>query len=290
MGRFAFLLNTLIDWRASNPSITTSLILPLPGWVLDYSFSPTISWNLRAISTLPSYVGDSEHIHPLPHLLSSTLVILSIRSSNKRGSAASNNNISCRAKTLTGQRWRNPNRSSSTMGSSSYRMALNNTRPYTFTFPPATTALIIIDMQRDFVDPNGFGSIQCGNPEIFSAVRSIVPTIQKVLHVSRAIGLQVIHTREGHRPDLSDLPASKKLRQVSAPMGHHTMGIGDQGPMGRLLVRGEWGHDIIDELKPLPDEVVIDKPGKGSYWGTGLHRALLARGITHLLFSGVTTE
>lgn len=169
-------------------------------------------------------------------------------------------------------------------------MSLPNARPYAFNFPPATTALIIIDMQRDFVDPDGFGSIQCGNSEIFASVRSIVPTIQKVLEVSRGLGLQVIHTREGHRPDLSDLPAAKKLRQVSAPNGHHTMGIGDQGPMGRLLVRGEWGHDIIDELRPLSDEVVIDKPGKGSYWGTGLHRVLLARGITHLLFAGVTTE
>lgn len=169
-------------------------------------------------------------------------------------------------------------------------MSLPNARPYAFAFPPATTALIIIDMQRDFVEPNGFGSIQCGNPAIFAAVHDIVPTVQKVLETSRSIGLQVIHTREGHKPDLSDLPASKKLRQISAPHGHHTMGIGDQGPMGRLLVRGEYGHDIIDELKPLPDEVVIDKPGKGSYWGTGLHRVLLARGITHLLFAGVTTE
>jgi nicotinamidase-related amidase len=169
-------------------------------------------------------------------------------------------------------------------------MTLPNARPYAFTFPLATTALIIIDMQRDFVDPNGFGSIQCGDPEIFSAVRNIVPTLQKVLEVSRSMGLQVIHTREGHRPDLSDLPQSKKVRQVNAPNGHHTMGIGDQGPMGRLLVRGEWGHDIIDELRQLPGEPVIDKPGKGSYWGTGLHRILLARGITHLLFSGVTTE
>lgn len=169
-------------------------------------------------------------------------------------------------------------------------MSLPNARPYAFTFPPTTTALIIIDMQRDFVDPDGFGSIQCGNPQIHSAVRTIVPTIRKVLEVSRNLGMTIIHTREGHRPDLSDLPASKKLRQVSAPHGHHTMGIGDQGPMGRLLVRGEWGHDIIDELKSLPGEVIIDKPGKGSYWGTGLHRILLARGITHLLFSGVTTE
>jgi nicotinamidase-related amidase len=170
------------------------------------------------------------------------------------------------------------------------KMSLPNARPYIYNFPPTSTALIIIDMQRDFVDPKGFGSIQCGNDEIHSAVRVIVPTLQKVLEVSRSLGIQIIHTREGHRPDLSDLPSSKKLRQVSAPNGHHTMGIGDQGPMGRLLVRGEWGHDIIDELRQLPGEPVIDKPGKGSFWGTELHRTLLARGITHLLFSGVTTE
>ena len=170
------------------------------------------------------------------------------------------------------------------------KLSLPDARPYPYVFPPATTALLIIDMQRDFVDKNGFGSIQCGNDEIHSAVRTIVPTIQKVLEVSRQLGMTIIHTREGHRPDLSDLPPAKKLRQVSNPNGHHTMGIGDKGLMGRLLVRGEWGHDIIDELRQLPGEIVIDKPGKGSYWGTGLHRDLLARGITHLLIAGVTTE
>ncbi|UNI22318.1 hypothetical protein JDV02_008217 [Purpureocillium takamizusanense] len=170
------------------------------------------------------------------------------------------------------------------------KLSFPNSRPYAFQCPIATTALIIIDMQRDFLDPNGFGYIQCGNPEIFSSVRKIVPTVRKALDAARSIGMHVIHTREGHRPDLSDLPAAKKLRQVSAPNGHHAMGIGDQGPMGRLLVRGEWGHDVIDELTPHPGEIVIDKPGKGSFWGTGLHRMLLARGITHLLFSGVTTE
>lgn len=169
-------------------------------------------------------------------------------------------------------------------------MSLPNARPYSFNFPLATTAFIIIDMQRDFVDPNGFGSIQCGNPEIFASVRNIVPTVQAVLEVARSMGMQIIHTREGHRPDLSDLPTAKKLRQISAPNGHHTMGIGDKGPMGRLLVRGEWGHDIIDELTPQPGELVVDKPGKGSFWATGLHRSLLARGITHLIFAGVTTE
>jgi len=174
-----------------------------------------------------------------------------------------------------------------------YTMAsftLPNARPYGFKFPLASTALLIIDMQRDFVDPDGFGSIQCGNAAIFSTVRQIVPALQRVLERCRRLGLQVIHTREGHQPDLADLPASKKLRQISAPNGHHTMAIGDRGPMGRLLVRGEYGHDIIDELAPRPGELVIDKPGKGSFWGTGFHQALLARGITHLLVTGVTTE
>ncbi|ETN42696.1 allophanate hydrolase [Cyphellophora europaea CBS 101466] len=173
---------------------------------------------------------------------------------------------------------------------SSPLLSLPSARPYGFQFDPEHTALVIIDVQRDFVDPDGFGAIQCGNAEIFNSVRSIVPAIKDTLTASRRLGLHVIHTREGHRPDLSDLPASKRDRQVNAPSGHHTMGIGDQGPMGRLLVQGEYGHDIIDDLRPLPGESVIDKPGKGSFWETSLHRVLMARDITHLLFCGVTTE
>ncbi|CAD0112542.1 unnamed protein product [Aureobasidium uvarum] len=169
-------------------------------------------------------------------------------------------------------------------------MELPNAIPYAFRFRPESTALVIIDMQRDFLEPEGFGSIQCGDDEVFSSVRGIVPVVQRVLEASRKLGLYVMHTREGHLPDLSDLPASKRLRQTAAPNGHHTIGIGEPGPMGRLLVRGEYGHDIIDELRPLPDEVVIDKPGKGSFWNTGFHRALLNRGITHLLLAGVTTD
>ena len=134
------------------------------------------------------------------------------------------------------------------------------------------------------------GQIQCGNDDVFKKVRNIVPRTKQALEAARSLGLYVVHTREGHKPDLSDLPPSKRLRQISAPSGHHTMGIGDAGPMGRLLVRGEYGHDIIDELRPIPGEPVIDKPGKGSMWDTNLHRTLLARGITHLLFAGVTTE
>lgn len=173
---------------------------------------------------------------------------------------------------------------------SNQTMEFTTTRPYAYRFRAESTALIIIDMQRDFLDFGGFGQIQCGNDALFAKVRSIVPRTQAALAAARSLGLHVVHTREGHRPDLSDLPPAKRLRQISSPSGHHTMGIGDPGPMGRLLVRGEWGHDIIDELKPLPGEVIIDKPGKGSMWDTHLHRALLARGITHLLFAGVTTE
>ncbi|RKU39839.1 hypothetical protein DL546_000019, partial [Coniochaeta pulveracea] len=168
-------------------------------------------------------------------------------------------------------------------------LSLPSARPYEFKFPIETTALIIIDIQRDFVDPGGFGSIQCGNPEVFSRARAIVPAVQKVLEAFRSIGAHVIHTREGHQPDLADLPAAKRLRQIGAPNSHHDLGIGDKGPNGRLLVRGEYGHDIIDELTPWPGEAVIDKPGKGSFFGTSLHRVLLAKGITHLLFTGVTT-
>lgn len=176
------------------------------------------------------------------------------------------------------------------MATKTPELTLLSARPYAFNFPLATTAFIIIDIQRDFVDDGGFGSIQCGNPEIFSKARSIVPAVQKVLDFFRSANGHVIHTREGHQPNLADLPASKRLRQISAPHGHHTLGIGGQGPMGKLLVRGEYGHDIIDELTPWPDESVIDKPGKGSFWRTDIHRVLLARGITHLLFAGVTTE
>jgi allophanate hydrolase len=180
--------------------------------------------------------------------------------------------------------------------SHSYSLAMDTTmklpsaRPYEYTFRPESTALLIIDMQRDFLERGGYGELQCANDEIFASVRKIVPQTQEVLKAARELGLHVIHTREGHRPDLSDLPASKRLRQKFSPSGQHTIGIGDQGPMGKLLIRGEPGHGIIDDLKPFPGELVIDKPGKGSFWDTTLHRALLARGVTHLLIAGVTTE
>jgi len=119
---------------------------------------------------------------------------------------------------------------------------------------------------------------------------SIAPTKQ-LLDICRRAGLTIFHTREGHKPDLSDCPSSKLHRQTSAPNNtQHKLVIGDQGKMGRLLVRGEYGHDIVDELKPLPGEVVIDKPGKGSFWNTTILHKLKARAITHLIVSGVTTE
>jgi len=168
--------------------------------------------------------------------------------------------------------------------------SLPTAQPYAFTFDPRRTALVIIDVQKDFVDPSGFGSIQCGSPKIFASVRAVVGKIKAALEASRALGLHVVHTREGHYVDLSDLTASKKYRQVNNPNGHHSLGIGEHGPMGRLLVRGEEGHGIVEELAPLTGEIVIDKSGKGSFWATDLHRKLMGRGITHLLFTGVTTE
>ena len=153
--------------------------------------------------------------------------------------------------------------------------------PYPFTFDPATTALVIIDMQRDFVEPGGFGET-LGND--VSLLQSVVPPLKEVLETARAMGLTVIHTREGHVSDLSDCPPAKLNR------GDPTLRIGAPGPKGRILIRGEYGHDIIDDLAPLPGEPVIDKPGKGSFHGTTFGAELQTRGITSLVVTGVTTE
>lgn len=165
-------------------------------------------------------------------------------------------------------------------------LTLTTAQPYAFSFVPSRTALVLIDLQRDFVDPGGFGAIQCGDPQVFAGVRDVVPATQPALAAARALGLHIVHTREGHRADLADLSAAKRDRQ------QHTVTIGDASPSGngRLLVRGERGHDLVDELRPRPGEVVVDKPGKGGFWATGLHRQLMARGVTHLLVAGVTTE
>jgi biuret amidohydrolase len=153
--------------------------------------------------------------------------------------------------------------------------------PYTYEFNPAETALVIIDMQRDFLEPAGFGEM-LGN-DVSQLRRTIEPN-KRLLEAWRGAGLTVIHTREGHRPDLSDLPPAKKIR------GGGKTTIGDVGPMGRILVRGEEGHDIIKELYPLPTEPVIDKPGKGAFFATDLHAILQHRGIKKLIVTGVTTE
>jgi biuret amidohydrolase len=153
--------------------------------------------------------------------------------------------------------------------------------PYEFSFDPSTTALLVIDMQRDFVDPGGFGEA-LGN-DVSLLGRAVEPT-RRVLEAARAAGLLVIHTREGHRPDLSDCPPAKLAR------GRLAAGIGDPGPMGRILIRGEYGHDIVDTLRPLPDEPVVDKPGKGAFYATDLEAMLRNRGITSLVVTGVTAE
>jgi len=156
-----------------------------------------------------------------------------------------------------------------------------NAKPYALHFGPESTALIMIDMQRDFMEPGGFGEM-LGND--VSPMRAAVEPARRVLEAARKAGLLVVHTREGHRPDLSDLPESKYLR------GNLKVKIGDEGPMGRVLVRGAKGHDIIPEVYPIEGEPVIDKPGKGAFWATDLHGILQNRGIKTLLVCGVTLE
>jgi len=153
--------------------------------------------------------------------------------------------------------------------------------PTSFLFEPTTTALLVIDMQRDFVEPGGFGET-LGND--VSQLRGVIAPLQRTLAATRAAGIAVIHTREGHLPDLSDCPPAKLRR------GRPSMRIGDPGPGGRILIRGEHGHGIIDELAPLDGELVIDKPGKGAFYRTELGTALSAAGITSLVVTGVTTE
>lgn len=153
--------------------------------------------------------------------------------------------------------------------------------PYSFELTPGRCALLIIDMQRDFLESGGFGEM-LGN-DVSQLRRTIEPN-QRLLAAWRASRMPVIHTREGHRPDLSDLPPAKRIR------GRGRSTIGDPGPMGRILIRGEAGHDIIPELYPLPGEPVIDKPGKGAFHATDLHSILSNLGITQLVVTGVTTE
>jgi nicotinamidase-related amidase len=153
--------------------------------------------------------------------------------------------------------------------------------PYEMAFDPTSTALLIIDMQRDFVMPGGFGAA-LGN-DVTPLQATLAPT-RRVLEAARKAGMLVVHTREGHRPDLSDCPPSKLVR------GRGKVRIGDAGPMGRILVRGEVGHDIVPELYPVDGEPVIDKPGKGAFYATDLELILRDRGIKSLMVCGVTTE
>ena len=153
--------------------------------------------------------------------------------------------------------------------------------PASFPIVAGKTALIVIDMQRDFLLPGGFGE-SLGND--VGRLREVVPPLAALITAARNAGVMVIHTREGHRPDLSDCPPAKLNRGLPAKR------IGDPGKYGRILIRGEYGHDIVDELAPLPHEVVIDKPGKGAFYATELSDVLGTAGITQLLVTGVTTE
>ena len=154
-------------------------------------------------------------------------------------------------------------------------------RPEPINIDLSRTAILMIDMQRDFLEPGGFGETLGNDVSLLGAA---VKPSRALLDAARKRGMLIIHTREGHRPDLSDAPKAKVER------GAPSMRIGAPGPMGRILIRGEKGHDIIDALYPQPGEPVIDKPGKGSFYATDLHLILQNRGIENLIVGGVTTE
>lgn len=160
-------------------------------------------------------------------------------------------------------------------------MAKIEAAPSPFPFQRDQIALVVIDMQRDFVEPGGFGA-SLGND--VSLLGAIVPTVRRLLEGFRAAGLPIFHTRECHLPDLSDCPEAKRMRGVPS------LRIGDAGPMGRILIAGEPGAAIIPELSPQPGEVVIDKPGKGAFYATDFGAMLEKHGLRQLVFAGVTTE
>ena len=153
--------------------------------------------------------------------------------------------------------------------------------PFAWEFDPSRTALVCIDMQRDFVEPGGFGETLGNNVALLGA---IVPTVRALLEWCRARGILVVHTREAHRADLSDCPDAKRLR------GNPKLRIGDAGPMGRILIDGEAGAAFVRGLEPVAGEIEIVKPGKGAFYATALGDILRLKGITHLMFAGVTTE
>lgn len=161
-------------------------------------------------------------------------------------------------------------------------MSAISAQPYDFELPAAGIfALVVIDMQRDFLEPGGFGAALGNNVAL---LRPTIPVVRQLLETFRARQLPIFHTVEGHQPDLSDCPPAKLRR------GHSALRIGDAGPNGRILVLGEPGNNIIPELAPLAGETVLTKPGKGAFCRTDLESTLVQRGITHLLITGVTTE
>jgi len=153
--------------------------------------------------------------------------------------------------------------------------------PFPYRFDPTRTALVVIDMQRDFLEPGGFGET-LGND--LAPVVAIIPTVAALIQTFRDKGWMILHTRESHAPDLSDCPPAKRAR------GAPSLRIGDDGPMGRILVRGEPGAAIVEACAPAPGEIVVDKPGKGMFYATDVAEILKARRVSHLVFAGVTTE
>jgi biuret amidohydrolase len=153
--------------------------------------------------------------------------------------------------------------------------------PYPYEFPVHGLALMVIDMQRDFLEAGGFGEALGNN---VAPLAAIIPTVRQLLDGFRARGRPIIHTKEAHRPDLSDCPPAKRQR------GKPRLRIGDHGPMGRILIAGEPGNDIVPALAPQPGETVLEKPGKGAFYRTNLQELLTAMNVTHLILAGVTTE